>query len=136
MSSSKTLISPFLLGLFVYVRSSLRLQTFLSFRTLHLEYPKLVGTPCNRMTVFKFNIGQILIVSNTFAGTTFEDYWPAKGSIEPVHHSQRVSAGNWTQNQSQSYLKTNSQTNLPRPHTVTTVLLSIQQPWRPHMLSK
>merc|ERR1712223_544067 len=31
------------------------------------------------------------------SGTTFEDYWPAKGSIEPVHHSQRVSAGNWTQ---------------------------------------
>ena len=29
-------------------------------------------------------------------GTTFEDYWPAKGSIEPVH-AQRVSAGNWTQ---------------------------------------
>merc|ERR1712156_1348829 len=31
------------------------------------------------------------------SGTTFEDYWPAKGSIEPVNHSQRVSAGNWTQ---------------------------------------
>ena len=30
-------------------------------------------------------------------GTTFEDYWPAKGSIEPVNHAQRVSAGNWTQ---------------------------------------
>jgi len=30
-------------------------------------------------------------------GTTFEDYWPAKGSIEPVHSQQRVSAGNWTQ---------------------------------------
>ena len=29
-------------------------------------------------------------------GTTFEDYWPAKGSIEPVH-AQRVPAGNWTQ---------------------------------------
>ncbi|TRY67524.1 hypothetical protein TCAL_04360 [Tigriopus californicus] len=29
-------------------------------------------------------------------GTTFEDYWPAKGSIEPVN-SQRVHAGNWTQ---------------------------------------
>ncbi len=29
-------------------------------------------------------------------GTTFEDYWPAKGSIEPVH-AQRISAGNWTQ---------------------------------------
>ena len=27
-------------------RSSLRSQTFLSFRTLHLAYPKLVGTPC------------------------------------------------------------------------------------------
>lgn len=31
------------------------------------------------------------------SGTTFEDYWPAKGSIEPVQHTQRVSAGNWTQ---------------------------------------
>ena len=31
------------------------------------------------------------------SGTTFEDYWPAKGSIEPANHSQRVSAGNWTQ---------------------------------------
>merc|ERR1719295_2328164 len=31
------------------------------------------------------------------AGTTFEDYWPAKGSIEPVNSAQRVSAGNWTQ---------------------------------------
>jgi len=30
-------------------------------------------------------------------GTTFEDYWPAKGSIEPVNSQQRVSAGNWTQ---------------------------------------
>ncbi len=30
-------------------------------------------------------------------GTTFEDYWPAKGSIEPVNHTQRISAGNWTQ---------------------------------------
>ncbi|XP_040580546.1 uncharacterized protein [Lepeophtheirus salmonis] len=29
-------------------------------------------------------------------GTTFEDYWPAKGSIEPVN-AQRVAAGNWTQ---------------------------------------
>ena len=27
------------------------------------------------------------------SGTTFEDYWPAKGSIEPVQHTQRVSAG-------------------------------------------
>ena len=32
------------------------------------------------------------------AGTTFEDYWPAKGSIEPVASSRHgVSAGNWTQ---------------------------------------
>eukprot|EP00092_Neocalanus_flemingeri_P026789 GFUD01029042.1.p1 GENE.GFUD01029042.1~~GFUD01029042.1.p1 ORF type:complete len:578 (-),score=192.20 GFUD01029042.1:193-1926(-) len=32
------------------------------------------------------------------AGTTFEDYWPAKGSIEPVPSSRHgVSAGNWTQ---------------------------------------
>ncbi|QQP40558.1 Putative LOC409606, partial [Caligus rogercresseyi] len=30
------------------------------------------------------------------SGTTFEDYWPAKGSIEPVN-AQRVPAGNWTQ---------------------------------------
>merc|ERR1712051_401855 len=37
------------------------------------------------------------IKSHFPGGTTFEDYWPAKGSIEPVHHSQRVSAGNWTQ---------------------------------------
>jgi len=32
------------------------------------------------------------------AGTTFEDYWPAKGSIEPVASSRHPSsAGNWTQ---------------------------------------
>lgn len=31
------------------------------------------------------------------AGTTFEDYWPAKGSIEPVSSRHGVSAGNWTQ---------------------------------------
>ena len=35
-------------------------------------------------------------------GTTFEDYWPAKGSIEPVPTQQRVSAGNWTQKPSTS----------------------------------
>ena len=35
------------------------------------------------------------------AGTTFEDYWPAKGSIEPVNSAQRVSAGNWTQKPAQ-----------------------------------
>ena len=35
-------------------------------------------------------------------GTTFEDYWPAKGSIEPVNHAQRVSAGNWTQKPAQA----------------------------------
>jgi len=29
-------------------------------------------------------------------GTTFEDYWPAKGKIEPVTPRQ-VNAGNWTQ---------------------------------------
>ncbi len=29
-------------------------------------------------------------------GTTFEDYWPAKGSIEPIN-TQRNPAGNWTQ---------------------------------------
>jgi len=31
------------------------------------------------------------------SGTTFEDYWPAKGSIEPVQSRHGVSAGNWTQ---------------------------------------
>merc|ERR1719367_1735237 len=35
-------------------------------------------------------------------GTTFEDYWPAKGSIELVNHAQRVSAGNWTQKPAQA----------------------------------
>ena len=30
------------------------------------------------------------------SGATFEDYWPAKGSIEPVN-TQRMPAGNWTQ---------------------------------------
>jgi len=31
-------------------------------------------------------------------GTTFEDYWPAKGSIEPVSSSRNgVTGGNWTQ---------------------------------------
>lgn len=34
-------------------------------------------------------------------GTTFEDYWPAKGSIEPVN-AQKVGAGNWTQKPAQS----------------------------------
>merc|ERR1719319_144744 len=31
------------------------------------------------------------------AGTTFEDYWPAKGSIEPFTPRHGVNAGNWTQ---------------------------------------
>ena len=65
--------------------------------------------------VSKFNIGQILIVSNTFAGTTFEDYWPAKGSIEPVHHSQRVSAGNWTQKPVSVVPQNQNQPNQPPP---------------------
>ena len=54
VNGSKFKISPFLSGqnsLFLLSqyfckRSSLRSQTFLSFRTLHLTYPKLVGTPC------------------------------------------------------------------------------------------
>ena len=29
-------------------------------------------------------------------GTTFEDYWPAKGSIEPVSSRSGVTGGNWT----------------------------------------
>merc|ERR1719412_1572955 len=29
--------------------------------------------------------------------TIFEDYWPAKGSIEPVSYTHPVLAGNWTQ---------------------------------------
>merc|ERR1719367_2334410 len=48
------------------------------------------------------------------SGTTFEDYWPAKGSIEPVHHSQRVSAGNWTQ-KPVSVVPQNQQPNQPPP---------------------
>ena len=36
---------PLLESIF-YKRSLLRSQTFLIFRTLHLAYPKLVGTPC------------------------------------------------------------------------------------------
>jgi len=31
------------------------------------------------------------------AGTKFEDYWPAKGSIGPVSSQPRTTAGNWTQ---------------------------------------
>jgi len=31
------------------------------------------------------------------AGTKFEDYWPAKGSIGPVSSQARTTAGNWTQ---------------------------------------
>ena len=31
------------------------------------------------------------------SGTTFEDYWPAKGSIEPVNPHARANVGNWTQ---------------------------------------
>jgi len=30
-------------------------------------------------------------------GTTFEDYWPAKGSIEPVSSRSGVTGGNWNQ---------------------------------------
>ncbi len=31
-------------------------------------------------------------------GTTFEDYWPAKGSIEPLHsHGRGAQVGGWTQ---------------------------------------
>ena len=39
--------SPLSIGSIFSKRSSLRSQTFLSFRTLHLAYPKLVGTPCS-----------------------------------------------------------------------------------------
>ena len=37
------------------------------------------------------------IKSHFPGGTTFEDYWPAKGSIEPVQSRHGVCAGNWTQ---------------------------------------
>ena len=47
-------------------------------------------------------------------GTTFEDYWPAKGSIEPVH-AQRVPAGNWTQKPATSSIA-------PAPTAVTAAL--------------
>merc|ERR550532_244305 len=49
------------------------------------------------------------------SGTTFEDYWPAKGSIEPVHHSQRVSAGNWTQKPVSVVPQNQNQPNQPPP---------------------
>ena len=38
--------SPLFIGSIFCKRSSLRSLTFLSFRTLYLAYPKLVGTPC------------------------------------------------------------------------------------------
>ena len=38
--------SSLFIGSIFSKRSSLQSQTFLSFRTLHLAYPKLVGTPC------------------------------------------------------------------------------------------
>merc|ERR1712223_1827451 len=49
------------------------------------------------------------------SGTTFEDYWPAKGSIEPVQHTQRVSAGNWTQKPVSVVPKNNQQGGQPPP---------------------
>lgn len=47
-------------------------------------------------------------------GTTFEDYWPAKGSIEPVTSRSGATGGNWTQKppgQPVSKLPTNNVTN-------------------------
>ena len=42
-------------------RSSLRSQTFLSFTTLHLAYPKLVGTPCFYLEcLLNFDLGDLL----------------------------------------------------------------------------
>jgi hypothetical protein len=49
------------------------------------------------------------------SGTTFEDYWPAKGSIEPVQHTQRVSAGNWTQKPVSVVPQNNQQGQQPPP---------------------
>jgi len=49
------------------------------------------------------------------SGTTFEDYWPAKGSIEPVQHTQRVSAGNWTQKPVSVVPQNNQQGGQPPP---------------------
>ena len=43
---------PLFIGSF-FKRSSLRSQTILSFKTFHLAYPKLVGTPCIYMS---FNV--------------------------------------------------------------------------------
>ena len=48
-------------------------------------------------------------------GTTFEDYWPAKGSIEPVNHAQRVSAGNWTQKPAAAAPNASQQTQSSTP---------------------
>lgn len=47
-------------------------------------------------------------------GTTFEDYWPAKGSIEPVM-AQRNPAGNWTQKPPSS-VSQNSNSSAVRHH--------------------
>ena len=48
VTSLKLLIYPFFVSF--CKRSSLRSQTFLCFRTLHLAYPKLVRTPCTWST--------------------------------------------------------------------------------------
>ena len=48
--SSWVKIYPFSFeGSIFYKCSSLRSQTFLNFRSIHLSYPKLVGTPCNHI---------------------------------------------------------------------------------------
>jgi hypothetical protein len=62
-------------------------------------------------------------------GTTFEDYWPAKGSIEPVH-AQRVPAGNWTQKPASSTIAPNPAAALPQAKPAA-LPQSMAQPYNP-----
>ena len=59
---------PLFIGSIFCKRSSLRSQTFLSFRTLHLAYTKLVGTPCTREIYFVRRNVRILYFADTMIG--------------------------------------------------------------------
>ena len=53
--------SPLFIGSIFCRRSSLRSQTFLSFRMLNLANPKLVGTPCFYLEcLLNFDLGDLL----------------------------------------------------------------------------
>ena len=80
----KITIFPLFIGSFCK-RSSLRSQTFLSFRTLHLAYPKLVGTPCIK-NLIKMSVG-IPYSSPAFVPIPFTPSWPkGGGKADSIQH--------------------------------------------------